>query len=152
MMTNYTSRAIVAAALMVAGLASAAVRADDAAGRVAAGDVTVTVKYGGKGTVDANHKIWVWLFTSPEIGPGAMPIAETSVDKNGAPASFVNIGAEQVWIAVAYDEGGGFAGSAPPPSGSPISIYSGDGKGPTAVTPGPKAKVTIALTDATRMQ
>lgn len=152
MKTNYSRRALVGAALMLAGLASTAVRAGALDARAEAGDVTVTVKYSGKGTVDANHKIWVWLFTSPDIGPGAMPIAETSVDKNGAPASFVNIGAEQVWIAVAYDEGGGFAGSAPPPSGSPVSLYSGDGKGPTAVTPGPKAKVTIALTDATRMQ
>jgi hypothetical protein len=57
-----------------------------------------------------------------------------------------------VWIAVAYDEGGGFGGSAPPPPGSPASVYSADGKGPTAVTPGPKAKVSMTLTDATRMQ
>jgi len=57
-----------------------------------------------------------------------------------------------VWIAIAYDEGGGFGGNAPPPSGSPISVYSGDGKGPSPVTPGPKAKVTMAFTDAMRMQ
>ena len=151
MMTNYRSRALVGAALMVAGLASTAVRADGDAGREAAGDVTVTVKYGGKGTVDANHKIWVWLFTSPDIGPGAIPIAESSIEKNGGTASFVNIGADKVWIAIAFDEGGGFAGAAPPPAGSPVTLYS-DGKGPAAVTPGPAAKVKVTFDDSQRMQ
>ena len=151
MTTNYLRLALVGAALMVTGLASATLRADDLSAR-AAGDVTVTVKYSGKGTVDATHKIWVWLFTSPDIGPGAIPIAEVSIEKNGGVASFVNVGADQVWIAIAYDEGGGFAGQAPPPTGSPTTLYSADGKGPTAVTPGPQAKVSVSFNDSQRMK
>ena len=149
MTINNTWRLLLGATLVVAGL-TAAVRADGVA-RGAAGDVNVTVKYTGKGTVDASHRIWVWLFTSPDIGPGAIPIAEASIDKNGGVASFANVGADQVWIAIAFDEAGGFAGAAPPPSGSPITLYT-DAKGPAAVTPGAAGKVTVAFDDSQRMQ
>ena len=37
--------------------------------RMAAGTVKVTLNYKGKGTVDGSHRVWVWLFTSPDIGP-----------------------------------------------------------------------------------
>lgn len=150
MMRTGLRGALVGAVLVTAGLTAAPVGAGEPA-RVAAGDVAVTVKYNGKGTVDATHKIWVWLFTSPDIGPGAIPVGESSLEKNGGTATFVNVGADKVWIAIAFDEGGGFAGAAPPPSGSPITLYT-DGKGPAAVTPGPAAKVKVAFDDSQRMQ
>jgi hypothetical protein len=116
--------------------------------------VNVTVKYTGKGTVDAGHRIWVWLFDTPQIGPGAIPIAEQSFEKNGGTATFPNPAAKEVYVAVAFDEAGGFAGQAPPPPGSPIAIYGAKGPNdpPVAVTPGPKGSVTVILTDAARMQ
>lgn len=115
-----------------------------------AGPVNVTIDYKGKGTVDGSHRVWVWLFDTPEIGPGAMPIAETSVDKNGAVATF-NVGNDRVWIAVAFDEQGVMAGSAPPPTGAPIGIYSATGGAPAAVEPGPKGIVTVTFDDSIRM-
>ena len=51
--------------------------------RVVAGAVRVTVNYKGSGKVDSSHRVWVWLFETPNIGPGAMPIAELSVEKTG---------------------------------------------------------------------
>lgn len=39
-----------------------------------AGTVKVTVTYKGKGKVDAAHKLWVYLFDSPNIGAGSIPI------------------------------------------------------------------------------
>jgi hypothetical protein len=118
-----------------------------------AASVNVTVKYTGKGTVDANHKLWVWLFDSPEIGPGAIPIAEEPIEKNGGVARFTNVTAAQVYIAVAYDEKGGFAGNAPPPTGSPIAIHGQKAATdkPEPVAPGAKAHVTMTFADATRM-
>ena len=101
-------------------LAAAAERA-----RVAAGTVKVTVNYKGKGTVDGSHRVWVWLFTSPDIGPDAMPIAELTVDTNGGVATFEGISAERVWIAVAFDEQGMMSGNAPPPSGTPVGSLHG---------------------------
>jgi hypothetical protein len=115
--------------------------------------VSVTVHYKGKGTVDASHRLWVWLFDTPNIGPDSFPIGETSIDKNGGTATFPAVSAKQVYIAVAFDEGGGFFGQAPPPSGSPIAIYGQQGpdQPPLAVTPGANGKVTVTFTDAQRM-
>jgi hypothetical protein len=142
-------------AVTVVALAAAGVTAaQQAKPAAAAANVRVTVKYTGKGTVDATHRIWVWLFDNPAIGPGAIPIAELSLDKNGGTAAFPNVSAQQVYVAVAYDEKGGFAGQAPPPPGSPIALYGVKAAEdpPLPITPGPKAAVTIALSDAQRMQ
>jgi hypothetical protein len=120
----------------------------------AASDVKVTVKYAGKGAVDADHRLWVWLFDTPEISAGSIPIAEMSIEKNGGTASFPSVGAAQVYIAVAYDEKGGFVGQAPPPPGSPVAFYGAKGPNdpPMGVAPGPKGVVAVTLTDANRMQ
>src|SRR5688572_33403715 len=71
--------------------------AASAGARVAAGTVKVTVNYKGKGTVDATHRVWVWLFTSSDIEPGSMQIAELSNDAHGELATFVCIDAERWW-------------------------------------------------------
>ena len=124
--------------------------AASAGARVAAGTVKVTVNYKGKGTVDAAHRVWVWLFTSPDIGPGSMPIAELSLGANGELATFDGIDAEHVWIAVAFDESGTMSGSAPPPSGSPIGLFAGSDGTPKSVVPGGPA-VTMTFDDTVRM-
>jgi hypothetical protein len=137
-----------ATAVTAGGQAKPATPAADANG------VNVTVKYTGKGgTVDANHKIFVWLFDTPKIGPEANPIAELAIEKNGGTARFTGVIVKEVYVAVAFDEKGGFAGQAPPPTGSPIAVYGAKNEKdpPLAVTPGPKSAVTIALTDAQRM-
>ena len=43
-----------------------------------------------------------------------MPIDEQSLDTNGATATLAGVAAGKVWIAIAYDEKGGFGGAAPP--------------------------------------
>lgn len=121
-----------------------------AAGLESAAAVQIKVDYKGKGTVDGSHRVWVFLFDTPNIGPGAMPIAMDSVEKNGATATFDVVG-EKVWIAVAYDESGTMTGDAPPPSGTPVAIYGGDPAAPQAVTPGAKEPVTVTFDDSQRM-
>jgi hypothetical protein len=138
--------ATIVAGILASGIsAGVAARSGDAGGAV-----TVSVKYTGKGDVDSNHRIWVWLFDTPDIGPGAMPIAETSTDKNGGEVA-IDSSADTVWIAVAYDEAGGFGGMAPPPSGSPVAIYSAPTGAPLAVKVGQAEKVTITFSDKDRM-
>jgi hypothetical protein len=112
--------------------------------------VKVTVDYKGKGTVDGSHRVWVWLFDTPEIGPNSMPIAETSVEKNGEVAVF-EVGNERVWIAVAYDERGVMTGNAPPAPGSPVGIFSSSTGAPEAVIAGAKAVVVVTFDDSIRM-
>jgi hypothetical protein len=116
-----------------------------------AGAVKVTVNYKGKGTVDASHKVWVWLFDSPNIGAGSMPIDQIALEKNGADAVFENVAPGQVWIAVAFDEQGRMMGDAPPPTGTPISVLMGKDGAPTAVVPGPKGAVVLTFDDSLRM-
>lgn len=122
-----------------------------ASARVAAGTVKVTLNYKGKGTVDGSHRVWVWLFTSPDIGPNAMPIAELTVDQNGGVATFEGISAERVWIAAAFDEQGMMSGNAPPPSGTPVGVYIGADGVPKGVVPGDAATAVLTFDDSFRM-
>lgn len=116
-----------------------------------AGSVTLTVDYKGKGTVDETHKLWIWVFDTPNIGPGAMPIREESVTTNGGKVTVSGLGEERVWIAVGYDERGGSAGNAPPASGSPIGIYSATGGTPTGLTTADNAAAVVTSDDSLRM-
>jgi hypothetical protein len=118
---------------------------------VTAGTVKVTVTYKGKGKVDASHKLWVYLFDNPNIGPGAMPIGQVSLDTNGVDAVFDNVAGDKVYIAVAFDENGSMMGDAPPPTGSPVSLLVGPDGTPNAVTPGAKSAAVLTFDDSFRM-
>ena len=120
-------------------------------GHVAAGTIKVTVTYKGKGVVDASHKLWVWLFDTPNIGPGSVPIGQVSLDKNGADAVFENVAGDAVYIAAAFDESGSMQGDAPPPTGSPIGVLSGANGAPEGVTPGAKTAAVLSFDDTIRM-
>ena len=138
---------LIAAAAMHLTAATAA----NAGARVSAGTVKVTINYKGKGTVDASHRVFVWLFNTPDIGPGAMPVAELTVDKNGDTTIFEGVVDARVWIAVAYDEAGVMTGSAPPPSGTPVGIYVGNDGVPRAVVPGESTAAVLTFDGSIRM-
>ena len=122
----------------------------------AAKNVSVTVTYTGKGTVDASHGILVFLFATPNIGAGSEPLgAPLTIEKNGGTVTFKEVSASPVYIAVVYNEAGNYTGiGGPPPVGTPVAIHSKDVKDPNspplAVAPGPKAAVKIAFSDARR--
>jgi hypothetical protein len=138
-------------ALLAAGAMGGAARLHAAIpDHSAAGAVKVTIDYKGKGTVDGSHRVWVWLFETPDIGPGAIPIAQMTVEKNGDVAVF-DVSHEKVWIAVAYDEKGVMGGDAPPPSGTPIGIYATATGAPEAVTAGAGGAVVVTFDDSLRM-
>ena len=124
--------------------------AASAGAQVTAGTVKVTVNYKGKGTVDATHRLWVWLFASPDIGPGSMPIAEVSIAANGTLATFEGIDAERVWIGAAFDESGTMTGNSPPAAGSPVGVFAGTDGAPKSVVPGESA-VVLTFDDSFRM-
>jgi len=139
---------LTAAVLQPSGALSAA----SSATHVTAGTVKVTVTYKGKaGTVDSSHQLWVWLFDTPNIGPGAMPIAQLSLTKNGTEALFDGIAGDKVYVAVAFDEKGVMVGEGPPPTGSPIGILMGADGMPTGITPGDKGVATLTFDDTIRM-
>ena len=150
-MTKSISRTLAGLAVATLVFNTGGARAEQTKPTTDAAGVNVTVKYTGAGTVDANRRIWVWLFDNPNIGPESIPIGEQSISKNGGTASFSTASGE-VYIAVAYDEKGGFMGQAPPPSGSPVMLYGMNGTDPPQpVTPGAKGKVTVTFDDSQRM-
>ena len=140
--------ALLAAAIAPSG---GALNAAPIAALVTAGTVKVTVTYKGKASVDASHKLWVYLFDSPNIGAGSMPIGQVALDKNGADAVFDDIAGDAVYVAVAFDEQGAMTGDGPPPTGSPIGILMGADGAPRRVTPGDKTGATLTFDDTMRM-
>jgi hypothetical protein len=142
---------IVTAALWLGAAQPGGALSASADARVTDGTVKVTVHYKGKGKVDPSHKIWVWLFDSPNIGPGSMPIGQVALDKNDTDAVFDAGAATQVWIAVAYDESGAMTGEGPPPTGTPIGILTSKEGAPAPVTPGDKGTVSLTFDESIRM-
>jgi hypothetical protein len=139
------------AALVSAGVMSPALHASTPVAHVmTAGTVKVTVTYKGKGTVDATHKLWVYLFDNPNIGAGSMPIGQIALEQNGGDAIFENVAGDKVFVAVAFDEQGTMFGEGPPPTGSPIGVLMGADGMPIGVAPGGKP-VALAFDDTIRM-
>ena len=138
-------------ALLVAALVGVAAAAP--AAREGAGELSVTVSYKGKGEVDAKHEIFVFLFDTPNFAAGSLPIATRAVTKNGDAAKFADLTVSPVYVAVAYDETGDYDGlSGPPPPGTPVAVYTTDGKGtPAPVDVSGPAQITITFTDSQRI-
>ena len=149
-----TCRRVVVAAVAVAlVLAAGVVRAQQAAAPVA-GKLKVQVEYKGKGTVDATHQMWIWVFDTPNISADSNPIATGVLKENKTAYKFAGL-PKDVYIAVAYDEKGSYDGtSGPPPQGTPIAIHGGNGLGSPATsvpTGGDDAKVELTFDDTVRM-
>ena len=138
-----------AAILVTTGLAPIA--AESHRGVAAGGAVTITVHYKGQGTVDSQHKLWIWVFDTPNIGPAAMPVREESLAASGGSVLVDGLTEDRVWIAVGYDERGGSTGNAPPAPGSPISIYSTGGGAPTGVATVDRTEAIVTFDDSLRM-
>jgi hypothetical protein len=116
------------------------------------GKLAVAVEY-TKGPVDNDHQIWIWVFDTPNITADSTPIATGSSAENKAPYKFAGL-PKEVFLAVAYDENGGYDGTAgPPPQGTPVHIY-GAAAGGTATgvpTGGDEANLEFAFDDTMRM-
>ena len=108
--------------------------------------LSVTVKYTGKGVVDASHDLLIALFSTPEANSGSRPLAMMPVNTNGGVATFTNVSTSPVYVLAVYDDKGTWDHQAgPPPTGTPIGWYMAPKTTvPAPVKPG--AKVTIALT------
>lgn len=144
------SIAITAAALLMLQSSAApkpAGKPAAAAAKTAADELPVTVSYKGKGTVDATHKIIVWLFADANITSNSRPISATplTATKNNETVVFKNVTASPVYVFAVYDKTGGYDGvGAPPPAGVPSGAYRAAAKGaPAAVKPGTPIKLTF---------
>jgi len=119
------------------------------------GKLAISVEYTGKGAVDKDHRLWIWVFDNPDSStwPDSTPLAVAMLTENGATHRFTGL-PKQVYFGTAYDEAGGYDGTAgPPPAGTPISVYGmADGGMAEAVgTGGDDAAVTATFDDSFRM-
>jgi uncharacterized protein (DUF2141 family) len=119
------------------------------------GKLAVSVEYTGKGTVDNDHHLWIWVFDNPDSSTWAdsQPLAVASVTENGASHKFASL-PKQVYLAAGYDEKGGYDGTAgAPPSGTPVSVYGATaGDSAAAVTTGgDDAALKFTFDDGFRM-
>jgi uncharacterized protein (DUF2141 family) len=119
------------------------------------GKLAISVEYTGKGTVDKDHRLWTWVFDTPDSStwPGTTPLAVAMLTENGATYKFTGL-PKHVYFGVAYDEVGGYDGTAgAPPAGTPISVYGmAEGGAAKAVdTGGDDAAVKATFDDSFRM-
>jgi hypothetical protein len=116
------------------------------------GRLAATVEYKGTGTVDKEHRLWLFVFDTPNIGMDTMPIATGTLAENGGTYKFVGL-PKQVYLAAAFDEQGGYDMSGPPPQGTPITIHgmATAGSATPVSTGGDDAKVTITFDDSIRI-
>jgi len=111
--------------------------------------------YTAAGTVDAKHKIFVFVFDSPNFLQGAaMPIGVGSTAAKDGTATVSNISVSPVYISVCFDAKGGYDGmSGPPPSGSPLGVYwkTPGTPEPVKIEAGKTAEITISFDDSYKM-
>jgi len=123
--------------------------------KTASRTLKVKLNYTGSGTVDAKHKIQVFLFDSPDFSQGnAMPIAmEMASAKNGT-VTFPEISKSPVYVATVYDPSGQYDGqSGPPPSGSSLGMYSKQPPQPDPINidEGKTVEIEVAFDDSAKM-
>jgi hypothetical protein len=120
-------------------------------------DRTLKVKlnYTGSGKVDGAHKIFIFLFDSPDFAQGGvMPIANQAARAKDETATFSNLSSATVYVVAAFDPSGGYDGmSGPPPPGSSMGIYSkGEGKpAPVTIEAGKTAQIEVTFDDSAKM-
>lgn len=117
--------------------------------------LTVTLGYKGAGAVDDKHKIFVFVFDSPDfVQGGGMPIAAGAATAKDGTIPFTDLSTSPVYLVAAYDPSGSYDGeSGPPPSGSSMGLYSKTpGKPePIEIEAGKAATITLQFDDTTKM-
>jgi hypothetical protein len=113
------------------------------------------LNYTGAGTVDEKHKIFLFVFDSPDfMQGGSMPVGFGSASAKDGTVTVTDLAVSPIYIAVAYDPTGGYDGqSGPPPSGASMGVYAktpGTPE-PVKIDPGKTAEITVAFDDSFKM-
>jgi len=152
-MRKYLPLALVFAVL---GCAVAQDKAPEKAPEKAPAPRTLKVKlnYTGAGTVDEKHKIFLFLFDTPDFTQGnAMPIGFQQAAAKDVTVAFEGLASSPVFVTAAYDPSGQYEGMSAPPSGASMGMYSktpGTPE-PIKIEPGETVTVELAFDDSFKM-
>jgi hypothetical protein len=122
-------------ALAILALAALAQAADPPkAEEKAPGTLKVKLNYTGAGKVDDKHKIFIFVFDSPNFSTdGSMPIGGGAASAKDGTVELASLSKSPVFVVAAYDPKGEYDGmSGPPPSGASVAMY---GKTPGTADP-----------------
>ncbi|MGD0669856.1 MAG: hypothetical protein ABSB23_20140 [Bryobacteraceae bacterium] len=113
------------------------------------------ISYSGAGAVDEKHKIFLFVFDSPDfMQGGSMPIGSGSTSAKDGTVTVSDLSVSPIYVAVAYDPKGEYDGqSGPPPSGSSMGLYAktpGTPE-PVKIEPGQTGEITVAFDDSAKM-
>jgi hypothetical protein len=142
------------AALMVLGLAGT-VQVAGAQEKAASKARTLKVKlnYTGAGTVDAKHRIFMFLFDTPDFSGGnAMPVAFENASAKDATVTFADVPTTAYIVAI-FDPKGDYDGMSMPPSGAVIagSMNPGGAPKPIKIEEGKTLEMALAFDDTNKM-
>lgn len=141
---------VVTLAFVTTGVLSAQARQTQPPPKAAATvdrNLAVTIKYTGKGVIDATHPVLVFLFETAEITSAGHPVNMEIVTTNGGVASFAKLPQEKVSIVAIYDPSGAYKGQGgPPPVGTPMGYYNPAPKATAAALVTLTAKTAVTLT------
>ena len=139
--------------VVLAALASFCIPSIEAQENKDSRTLTVRINYTGAGKVDAQHKIFVFLFDSPDFVQTAdvNPVASDSTTAKDGTCTF-HVDKSPVYVVAVYDPQGAYEGMSPPPSGSSFGLYGKDGRPePVKIDAGKTVKVEVAFDDSTKM-
>jgi hypothetical protein len=114
----------------------------------------VELSYTGAGTVDDSHKIYVLVWDTPDFAKGEVPpITMQTVAKKSATAHIENLQKGTVYVTMVFDSTGTWDAASPPPSGSPVGMYSTEPGKPAPVTldSGKAMKISATFDDSFKM-
>lgn len=116
----------------------------------------VTITYEGAGEVDETHRIHVFVFDTPP-SPDGLPVGMSSLGENGGSLTFSALYSSPVYVAVVYDDVGGYDPNyvGPPQASAPIGMYADAETGepaPIELSEEETTAIEIVFDDSVRMR
>jgi hypothetical protein len=118
----------------------------------------VVLNYTGNGKVDAGHKIFVFVFDTPDFaqpGSDSPPIASQTATARDETITVGNLTVSPVYLVAAFDPSGGYDGmSGPPPPGASIGLYGKEPgtPSPVSIDAGKTAQIELGFDDTVKIQ
>ena len=118
--------------------------------------IQVQVNYTGSGTVNAEHKIFVALWDTPDFvsSSDSRPVAVKSLDSKTGTVTFSGVQKVPAYVSSAYEPSGKWDGeSGPPPAGTSVGMFSKTPPKPDPidVAAGKSVTVKISFDDTTKL-